>query len=53
LIFFDNVKKQFTVANESATNPTRVNGQAISGPTIVENGAIIEMGRSVLLFKKE
>jgi hypothetical protein len=52
-IFYDNVKKQFTVANESATNPTRVNGQAISGPTIVENGAIIEMGRSVLLFKKE
>jgi hypothetical protein len=51
-IFYDNVKKEFTVANESATNPTRVNGQPISGPTIIGNGAIIEIGRSVLQFKK-
>jgi hypothetical protein len=52
-IYYDNVKKQFTVANESATNPTRVNGQTISGPTLIENGSLLEMGRTVLRFKKE
>jgi len=52
-IFYDNVKKQFTVANESATNPTRINGQPISGPTIIESGTLLEMGRTVLHFKKE
>jgi len=51
-IYFDNVKKEFTVANESATNPTRVNGQPISGPTLIANGAMIELGRTVLQFKK-
>ena len=51
-IYFDNVKKEFTVANESATNPTRVNGQPISGPTLIKNGELIELGRTVLQFKK-
>jgi uncharacterized protein (DUF4415 family) len=51
-IYYDNVKKQFSVANESATNPTRINDQPISGPTVVENGALIEIGRTVLRFKK-
>jgi hypothetical protein len=51
-IYYDNVKKEFSVANESATNPTRINGQPISGPTVVENGALIEIGRTVLRFKK-
>jgi len=51
-IYYDNVKKEFTVANESATNPTRVNGQPISGPTLIKNGALIELGRTVLQFKK-
>ncbi len=51
-IYYDNVKKEFTVANESVTNPTRVNGQPISGPTLIKNGALIELGRTVLQFKK-
>ena len=51
-IYYDNVKKQFSVANESATNPTRINDQPISGPTVIENGALIEIGRTVLRFKK-
>lgn len=52
-IYYDNTKKQFTIANESATNPTKVNGQHVSGPTLIENGALIEMGRTVFRFKKD
>ncbi|MBM3294430.1 MAG: FHA domain-containing protein [Candidatus Aminicenantes bacterium] len=52
-IYFDNAKKQFTVANESTTNPTRINGQPLTGPMVIENGTLLEMGRTVLLFKKE
>lgn len=52
-IFYDNTRKLFSIANESATNPTKVNGQIISGPTLIENGALIEMGRTVLRFKKD
>lgn len=51
-IYYDNAKKEFSIANESATNPTRINGIPISGPTIIQNGALIEVGRTVLLFKK-
>jgi len=51
-IYYDNTKKEFSLANESATNPTRLNGIPISGPTIIQNGALIEVGRTVLLFKK-
>jgi hypothetical protein len=52
-IFYDNARKTFTIANESATNQTKVNGQVISGPTLIENGAVIEMGRTLLRFKKD
>ena len=51
-IYYDNARKTFSIANESATNPTQVNGQTISGPTPLENEAAVEMGRSVLRFKK-
>ncbi|HPN17395.1 MAG TPA: FHA domain-containing protein, partial [Candidatus Aminicenantes bacterium] len=51
-IYYDNAKKEFTIADESATNPTRVDGRAISGPTPLKNGAVIELGRTVLIFKK-
>ncbi|MCX6562879.1 MAG: FHA domain-containing protein [Candidatus Aminicenantes bacterium] len=52
-IFYDNTRKLFSIANESATNPTKVNGQIISGPTLIENGALIEMGRTIFRFKKD
>ena len=52
-IFYDNTRKLFSIANESATNPTKVNGQFISGPTLIENGALIEMGKTVIRFKKD
>lgn len=51
-IFYDSAKKEFSIANESATNPTRLDGAPISGPTIIPNGAVIEIGRTVLVFKK-
>jgi hypothetical protein len=51
-IYYDNARKAFSIANESATNPTKVNGQAITGPTPLENDSVVEMGRSVLRFKK-
>jgi hypothetical protein len=52
-IYYDNASKTFTIANESATNPTKVNGQIVSTPTLIENGALIEMGRTLLRFKKD
>jgi len=52
-IFYDNTRKTFSIANESSTNPTKLNGQFISGPMPIENGALIEMGRTILRFKKE
>ena len=51
-IYYDNAKKEFTIADESATNPTRVDGRAISGLTPLKNGVVIELGRTVLIFKK-
>jgi len=52
-IYYDKLKKEFSVANESATNPTRVNGRPISSPIILENGALLEIGLTVLRFKKD
>jgi pSer/pThr/pTyr-binding forkhead associated (FHA) protein len=52
-IFFDNTTKNFTVSNESTTNPTKVNGQMIQDVTSLNNGDLIEMGRSVLKFVKQ
>jgi len=51
-IFYDSSAKLFSIANESSTNPTKVNGQAISGPTTLDHGAIIEMGRTTVRFRK-
>jgi hypothetical protein len=51
-IHYDDIHRQFVVVNESATNPTRVNGVVIVAPTLLENGTLIEMGRTVLLFRK-
>jgi len=51
-IYYDTATRLFSIANESSTNPTKVNGQAISGPTTLDNGAMIEMGRTVVRFRK-
>jgi len=51
-IRYDNVKKEFTLTNESKTNPTRVNGEDMTGPKVLIDGTVIEMGKTVLRFKK-
>ncbi|OGD24208.1 MAG: hypothetical protein A2Y56_05965 [Candidatus Aminicenantes bacterium RBG_13_63_10] len=51
-IHFDSSKKTFTIVNESATNPTKVNGAVISGQAALENNASVEMGKTLLRFRK-
>jgi hypothetical protein len=51
-IHYDNTKKEFTLVNESKTNPTRVDQKEIGEPVVIAGGALIEMGRTVLRFKK-
>ena len=41
------------LAGCTTTNPTKVNGQVVSSPALIENGATIEMGRTLLRFKKD
>lgn len=51
-IYYDLAQKTFSIANESATNPTKVNGVAITGPTLLEHDSLIELGRTVVRFRK-
>jgi pSer/pThr/pTyr-binding forkhead associated (FHA) protein len=51
-IYYDNAKRLFSIVNESATNPTKVNGAVIASPTLLENGTLVELGRTVLVFRK-
>lgn len=52
-IYYDNTRKQFTIKNESTTNPTMVNKNLVTESIPLENGALIEMGKTVLKFKTE
>jgi len=52
-VYYDSVNKQFTITNESQTNVTQLNGKLITEPIILNNGDLIEMGKTVLKFKKE
>ena len=51
-IFYDNDNKQFSIRNESTTNPTKVNDQIINEPAVLHFDDTIEMGKTMLLFKK-
>lgn len=51
-IYYDLAQKTFSIANESATNPTKVNGVPITGPTRLDHDCLIELGRTVVRFKK-
>ena len=51
-VFYDDARKVFSITNESSTNPTRVNGQPVSRPTVLEHDALIEIGGTALRFKK-
>jgi hypothetical protein len=51
-INYDNAKKIFSLLNESSTNPTRIGGSAVSGSADLENNTVLEMGRTLLRFRK-
>jgi hypothetical protein len=52
-IFYDNINKTFTVRNESTTNPTLLNKNIITEAAGLNNSDLIEMGKTVLRFKRE
>ncbi|MGB7297547.1 MAG: FHA domain-containing protein [Candidatus Aminicenantales bacterium] len=52
-IFYDNVKKSFSVRNESTTNTTLINKNIITEAAGLNNGDLIEMGKTVFRFKQE
>ena len=52
-IFYDNITKEFSIRNESTTNPTQVNQKNVIDPIILKNNDLIEVGASALRFKKE
>jgi hypothetical protein len=52
-IFYDNVRKSFSIRNESTTNTTLVNKNIVTETTGLKNGDLIEMGKTVFRFKQE
>ena len=52
-IFYDSASKEFTIKNESQTNVTQVNSKMLTEPLILKDGDLIEMGKTVLRFKKQ
>lgn len=52
-IFYDNIKKKFTIRNESTTNPTLLNKNIITEAAELHNSDLIEIGKTVLRFKQE
>lgn len=52
-IFYDNTTREFSIRNESTTNPTQVNKKIVTDPIKLENNDIIEVGATILRFKKE
>ncbi|MBN2246608.1 MAG: FHA domain-containing protein [Candidatus Aminicenantes bacterium] len=51
-ILCDVANRQFFINNESTTNATKVNNQIITEMTVLQFGDMIEIGNTVLLFKK-
>lgn len=52
-IFYDNTTREFSITNESTTNPTMVNKRVLTESTALKDNDAIEAGESVLRFKKE
>jgi len=52
-IFYDNTTKEFSISNESTTNPTQVNQKIVTDTVILNDNDLIEVGASALRFKKE
>ena len=52
-IFYDNTTREFSISNESTTNPTMVNKKIITESLVLKDNDDIEAGETVLRFKKE
>jgi hypothetical protein len=50
-IIYNSTNRSFKIVNESATNPTRVNGSRIE-TVVLQDGDKIEFGNTVVRFKK-
>jgi hypothetical protein len=50
-LHFDPASGRFSIVNESAKNPTKVNGIIASQQVSLSGGELIEMGKTVLRFK--
>lgn len=50
---YDSASHSFSLSNQSATNPTRVNGRVAAEPIVLDPDALIEMGSTALKFRKE
>ena len=50
-LHFNPASGRFSIVNESAKNPTKVNGIIASQQVLLSGGELIEMGKTVLLFK--
>jgi len=51
-IFYDNTTKEFSITNESVTNPTMINKKIITESTVLKSDDLIEAGETVIRFKK-
>lgn len=52
-IYYDAASKVFSINNESLTNPTKLNGAMLTDATQLNDGDKLEMGRTILVFKKQ
>lgn len=52
-ILYDGATGEFTLINESSTNPTLLDGAEIPGPAALRSGASIGLGKVGLTFKAE
>ncbi|MCX6555283.1 MAG: FHA domain-containing protein [Candidatus Aminicenantes bacterium] len=50
-LHFDPISGRYSIVNESAKNPTKVNGVIASQPVFLKGGESIEMGKTTLRFK--
>jgi len=51
-ITYDSASKQFSISNQSTTNPTMVNKNVISEPVGLDEESVVEMGRTALRFRR-
>jgi len=51
-IMYDPVADQFSIKNESTSNPTMINDQAITGLTPLKSNDTVKMGKTVFRFRR-